>query len=324
MRGRGAALIGRCVLGFYKSLDNMTQKKTIVDFRTPRRGPGRKRPSLIIVTERDFGRQFFLHKGETLIGRDEECEIRLEDGRTSRTHAKIVGDPGHKSGPYFKIIDLDSTNGTYVNDKRISEATLSDGDRLHIGYTVFKYSVRDVEEAEIEKKIYKMATTDALTGLFSREYFRQQYSDMFRRSERYQRPFSLMMIDIDDFKAINDTLGHAAGDLVLEGVGRIIMDIIRHEDCAARYGGEEFVILLPETGAEKARFPAERVRKSIEGHSFQAEEKRISVTVSIGIAGFPDHASAMDEMLEKADQAMYEAKRSGKNKVCVFQADTQP
>ncbi len=302
----------------------MTEKKTIVDFRTPRRGTGEKRPSLMVVTEQDFGRQYFLQKGETVIGRDEDCDIRLQDDRTSRKHAKIVGDPGHKSGPYFKVIDLCSTNGTHINDKRISEATLSDGDRLHVGYTVFKYSVRDVQEMELEKKIYRMATTDALTGLFSREYFRQQYSDMFRRSERYQRPFSVMMIDIDDFKAVNDTYGHPTGDSVLEGMGRIIMDIIRDEDCAARYGGEEFVILLPETIPEKARFPAERLRKSLESYRFQTEKKRFSVTASIGIAGFPEHATTMDELLEKADQALYEAKRAGKNKVRLFQADTQP
>jgi len=302
----------------------MTEKKTIVDFRTPRRGTGEKRPSLMVVTEQDFGRQYFLQKGETIIGRDEDCDIRLQDDRTSRKHAKIVGDPGHKSGPYFKVIDLGSTNGTHINDKRISEATLSDGDRLHVGYTVFKYSVRDVQEMELEKKIYRMATTDALTGLFSREYFQQQYSDMFRRSERYQRPFSVMMIDIDDFKAVNDTYGHPTGDSVLEGMGRIIMDIVRHEDCAARYGGEEFVILLPETPPEKARFPAERLRKSLESYRFQTEKKRFSVTASIGIAGFPEHATTMDELLEKADQALYEAKRAGKNKVRLFQADTQP
>ncbi len=307
-----------------KDSKSTKSRQTIVDFRTPRRGPGEKRPSLMVVTEQDFGRQHFLHKGETVIGRDEDCGIRLQDGRTSRKHAKIVGDPGHKSGPYFKVIDLDSTNGTFVNDKRISEATLSDGDRLHVGYTVFKYSVRDVEEVELEKKIYRMATTDALTSLYSREYLRQQFSDMFRRSERYKRPFAMMMMDIDDFKAINDTYGHPTGDVVLEGVGRIILELIRHEDCAARYGGEEFVILLPETRPEMARFPAERLRETIAAYRFQTEKARFSITVSIGVAGFPEHCSTMDEMLEKADQALYEAKRAGKNRVRVFQADTQP
>jgi len=302
----------------------MNGKKTIVDFTPPKRSPSEKRPSLTVITEQNFGRQYFLEKAETVIGRDDECDIQLKDGRTSRRHARILGEPGHKSGPYFKVIDLDSTNGTHINDKRIKEAVLSDGDRLHIGYTVFKYSVRDIEELELEKKMYRMATTDALTGLFSREYFRQQFTDTFRRSERYHRPFSLMMADIDDFKAVNDTYGHPVGDVVLEGVGKILLDIIRHEDCAARYGGEEFIVLLPETPPDKARFPAERLRRNLEDFEFEADGKGLKVTVSVGIGGFPDHASTMDELLEKTDRALYEAKRAGKNAVRVFQADTQP
>jgi len=302
----------------------MGEKKTITDFVPPRRAPAEKRPSLTVITEHDFGRQYYLDQAETVIGRDDDCDIRLHDGRTSRKHAKVVGEPGRKSGPYFKVVDLNSTNGTYVNEKRITEAALSDGDRLHIGYTVFKYSVRDVQELELEKKIYRMATTDTLTGLFSREYFRQQLIDTFYRSERYQRPFSLIMADIDDFKAVNDTYGHPTGDLVLEGVGHMIADIIRHEDCGARYGGEEFMILLPETPPERARFPAERLRLSLEGFRFQADDRRFSVTISIGIAGYPQHASTMDELLEKVDQALYEAKRAGKNAVRLFQAITEP
>ncbi len=302
----------------------MGEKKTITDFIPPRRAPAEKRPSLTIVTEHDFGRQYYLDKAEIIIGRDDDCDIRLQDERTSRKHTKIVGEPGRKSGPYFKVVDLGSTNGTYINDKRIKEAALSDGDRIHIGHTIFKYSVRDVGEMAVEQKIYRMATTDALTGLFSRQYFRQQLIDTFYRSERYQRPFSLIMADLDDFKAVNDTYGHPIGDIVLEGAGRIIADIIRHEDCAARYGGEEFMILLPETPPSKARFPAERLRAGLEGFTFQAEDKRFSVTISVGIAGFPENASTMDELIEKVDQALYEAKRSGKNAVRVFQADTEP
>ena len=302
----------------------MGEKKTIADFIPPRRAPAEKRPSLTIVTEHDFGRQYYLDKAEITIGRDDDCDIRLQDGRTSRKHTKIVGEPGRKSGPYFKAVDLGSTNGTYINDKRIKEAALGDGDRLHVGHTIFKYSVRDVGEMAVEQKIYRMATTDALTGLFSREYFRQQLIDTFYRSERYQRPFSLIMADLDDFKVINDTYGHPTGDIVLEGAGSIIADIIRHEDCAARYGGEEFMILLPETPPAKARFPAERLRRSLEGFRFQAEGKRFSVTVSVGIAGFPENASTMDELLEKVDQALYEAKRAGKNTVRLFHADTEP
>ncbi len=300
--------------------NHMPERKTIIDSGNPGKTPEERRPSLIVLAGRDFGRQYFLPRGETAIGRDEDCAIRLNDARVSRKHAKIIGDPGVQSGPYFRVIDLGSSNGTFLNDERIKEAVLSDGDRIRIGYTVLKYAIRDVVEIEYEDKIYRMATTDALTRLLSREYFLQQYSDVFHRSERYERPFSLMMIDIDNFKSVNDTHGHPVGDIVLEGLGRMVMDVIRHEDIAARYGGEEFVVLLPETKPDDARHPAERLRRSLEAHTFKAGEKLFSVTVSIGIAGYPDDASTMNELLERADSALYAAKKSGKNSVRVFQS----
>jgi diguanylate cyclase (GGDEF)-like protein len=300
----------------------MRERKTIIDPIDPQGNPKDKHPSLIVLAGRDFGRQYFLHRGETVIGRDEECAVRLNDARVSRKHAKITGDPGHQSGPYFKIIDLDSSNGTFLNDQRIKEAVLTDGDRIHIGYTVFKYAIRDIVEVEYEDRIFRMATTDSLTGLLSRDYFLQQYSDIFHRSERYRRPFAVMMIDVDDFKAVNDEHGHSMGDRVLEEIGQLIMDVVRHEDCAARYGGEEFIVLLPETISEKARHPAERLRKKLESHRFNSGNKQFTVTVSIGIAGYPEHASTMSELVENADAALYEAKKSGKNAVRMLRHDT--
>lgn len=294
-------------------------RRTVVDHTNPARSPDEKHPSLIVLTGRDFGRQYFLDKGETSIGRDEDCAIRLDDARVSRKHSKIVGDP---SGPYFKVIDLNSTNGTFLNDQPIREAVLTDGDRIRIGYTVFKYAIRDIAEIEYENKIYRMATTDSLTKLSTREYFMQQYSDTFYRSERYQRPFSLMMADIDDFKSINDTYGHPIGDLVLASIGKMILNVIRHEDFAGRVGGEEFAIVLPETGPEHARNPAERLRRSVEAYHFHSGSEQFPVTISIGIATYPNHAASMAELIQKADTALYEAKKSGKNTVRVFKPDT--
>lgn len=296
---------------------------TVVDFMTPDKASDERRPSLVVVTERDFGRQYMLPRGETIIGRDDDCLIQLQDSRVSRRHAKLVGDPGQKSGPYFKVIDLESTNGTFLNDERIREASLNDGDRIHIGYTVFKYVVREASEIDYENKIYRMATTDALTGLFSREYFMQQYNDSLNRSERYKRPFSLVLADLDDFKSVNDTYGHPTGDVVLETVGRMIMNVVRREDSAARYGGEEFSILLPETTPSKAKYPAERLRAGLEGHRFKIDDNKFSLTISIGIAGFPEHASNAEELIEKADRALYEAKRAGKNQIRIFKSDTE-
>jgi diguanylate cyclase (GGDEF)-like protein len=297
----------------------MFERNTLFDLTNPQGSPDEKRPSLIVLAGHDFGRQYFLTRGETYIGRDEDCAIRLSDARISRKHSKIVGDPGNASAPHFKLFDLDTTNGTFLNDRKIKEAVLTEGDRIRIGFSVLKYSIRDVVEIEYDNKIFRMATTDALTRLHSREYFLQEYNDLFHRSERYQRPFSLMMVDIDNFKAVNDTFGQPAGDSVLEKIGRIILEVIRYEDFAARFGGEEFAILLPETGPENARHPAERLRRSIEFFDFNFEEKKFSVTVSIGIAAFPEHGSSMEELLKNADDALYQAKRAGRNTVSLFQ-----
>jgi two-component system cell cycle response regulator len=300
---------------------HMAEREKLSDLPDQKEPVEGKRPSVIVLAGHDFGRQYFLARGETLIGRDEDCAVRLSDVRISQKHSKIVGDPGHTSGPYFRIIDLNSTDGTFLNDQKIKEAVLTDGDRIRIGYTVLKYTIRDIVEIRYENKIFRMATTDILTKLHSREYFLQQYSDLFHRSERYQRPFSLMMIDIDDFKTVNDAHGQAAGNLVLEKIGRTILELLRHEDFAARYGGEEFAILLPETGPQEAHHPAERIRRMIEKLQIETEGAQFSITVSIGIAAYPQHAGSMDELMERADAALREAKSSGKNCARIFQPD---
>ncbi|RJP21243.1 MAG: GGDEF domain-containing protein [Candidatus Abyssobacteria bacterium SURF_5] len=296
----------------------MGERRTLIEIVKPAQPPGERRPSLIVLVGRDFGRQYFLTRNEAVIGRDDDCAIQLSDARISRRHSKIVGDPGRTAAPYFRLMDLGSTNGTFLNDRKIKEAVLTDGDRIRVGSTILKYAIRDLVEIEYEEKIFRMATTDALTRLYSREYFLQQYTELFHRSERYQRPFSMMLVDIDDFKKVNDSFGHPEGDRVLEGIARAILDVVRREDLVARYGGEEFAILLPETGPLGARNPAERLRRKIEGLRFCAGEKEYSVTVSIGIAGYPEHALSMEKVLSCADSALYEAKRTGKNAVYIF------
>lgn len=299
----------------------MVDKRTPFDLTNPGESADEKRPSLIVLAGRDFGRQYFLARGETSIGRDENCEIRLSDAGIAGKHSKIVGDPGPTSGPHFKLIDLGGASGTFLNDRKIKEAVLTDGDRIRVGHTVLKYAIREVVEIEYQNKIFRMAATDALTRLHSREYFMQQYNDLFHRSERYQRPFSLVMIDIDNFKAINETFGRLAGDLVLEKIGRIILDCIRYEDFAARFGDEEFAVLLPETGSANSVNPAERLRRSIESFAFTAGDNEFSVTVSAGVAAFPEHGASMNELLEHAGSALSQAKKSGKNRVCIFQPE---
>lgn len=170
---------------------------------------------------------------------------------------------------------------------------------------------------QLEELLYKveyLAITDALTGLYNRRRFHDILQKEFERSKRYSSPVSLLMIDIDHFKKINDKHGHLAGDHVLLEVAQIIQKNIRDVDTAARYGGEEYIVILPNTEKNDALTVAERMRISIQNSSFQ-EINKDAITVSIGIAGLPEkHIDTEDKLIRSADLALYRSKQNGRNR----------
>jgi diguanylate cyclase (GGDEF)-like protein len=168
---------------------------------------------------------------------------------------------------------------------------------------------------------YRMATVDSLTGVSLREYFFRRVKEEHNRASRYHSPFALVMIDLDGFKAINDVHGHQVGDRYLSLLGAVIRSHLRTADLACRYGGDEFCILLPETGFEGARTIAERLRQAIANLNVSTDGEMAATTASIGIAIFPDHgAENLSTLLKHADQALYRAKRRGKDQVLPFAA----
>ena len=167
-----------------------------------------------------------------------------------------------------------------------------------------------------QKRLEEMSITDELTGLWNKREFNNQLEREFARAERTNRPCSLVFIDIDHFKKINDTYGHAAGDNVLQTTSLLIRKGLRPIDIASRYGGEEIVIIFPETIKQKAIHIAERIRKDIESYNFElSDEQKIRLTASFGVAGYPEDGKTQHEVLDKADKAMYLAKKSGRNQV---------
>lgn len=165
------------------------------------------------------------------------------------------------------------------------------------------------------QQVEALAVTDALTGLFVRGYFTERAVEELARSKRYSLACTLLMVDLDSFKEKNDTFGHLVGDVVLRDVARLLQRNLREVDLIARFGGEEFVLLLIETQPEQAWPIAERLRQLVEVHSIRAYDELLTQTISIGLAGFPAHGEALEELMEHADQALYAAKRAGRNRV---------
>jgi diguanylate cyclase len=191
-----------------------------------------------------------------------------------------------------------------------------DGNRVKYLYI----TVQDVTEVvSYELKLLEMNMRDNLTGTHNRRFLEPYLKREFERHRRYCRPFSVMMIDIDFFKNVNDTYGHQCGDFVLKCISAEIVSLLRKVDCVTRYGGEEFCCLLPETSLNQALVLAERVRLSIASKVYDFHELPIRVTISIGVAELSHEMDSENVLLKIADEALYEAKKTGRNKVVALQ-----
>lgn len=275
-------------------------------------------PYLIQISGRETGQMYNLAGRTVRIGRDPTCQIILEDPHISRNHAEIF----YRNGNEITIRDVGSTNGVFVNGKKISEQVLADGDKILIGTRLyFKFCYQDAVDQNYQQNLFRAANIDGLTQLYNKKYFIDALSKEFSFSRRNGQPLSLMMVDIDHFKKVNDTYGHMAGDLVLKVIGLYLQKNLRLENVACRYGGEEFAIILRNVNAEVALFIAERLRKAIEAEKIMHRGKPIQITISIGIATLEgNNFQTIEDLIQKADEHLYEAKEGGRNRTIVKKA----
>jgi len=192
---------------------------------------------------------------------------------------------------------------------------LSDTDKEKFGILTQQLLI-GLRRAHLYQKVQEMAITDALTQVYCRRYFLERFSEELKRSRKNKLHLCFLMIDLDNFKQFNDRYGHLVGDAILRQVSKTICDMVRQIDFIGRYGGEELAIVLAETDKEQASFAAERIRQAIEALVIKAYDEELKVTVSIGVSAFPDNTDHMRDLIEMADQALYLAKETGKNKVC--------
>ncbi|MBI3562170.1 MAG: diguanylate cyclase [Gammaproteobacteria bacterium] len=171
------------------------------------------------------------------------------------------------------------------------------------------------EHKQMQSRLENMATTDSLTGLLNRQAFMHRAEQEFSRARRFSRPLSMVMIDVDHFKSINDEYGHAVGDQVLRAMGKVCQARLRDSDCLGRVGGEEFVLLLPDTPQANAMYVAERMRESLVNSPMRLDNLVLSITASFGVASLRDEDIDFNTVLARADAAMYNAKHGGRNQV---------
>jgi diguanylate cyclase (GGDEF)-like protein len=265
----------------------------------------------IYPTGPDMGKRFALGEAQVVVGRDPDCDLCLNDSSVSRRHVRLL--PG--TGGYF-VEDLQSTNGTYVNDEAVAMRLLKDGDYLRVGSSIFRFLTGGNVEADYHQVIYRLTIVDALTDVHNKRALVEFLDRELVRSCRHQRPLSLILFDIDKFKLINDSLGHLCGDHTLRDLAARLKATIRKDELFARYGGEEFAVVLPETDNEGAGQFGDRLRLLTEGEPFRFEDKVYPVTISVGVATtLGDADMTAQKLIQIADEKLYQAKNAGRNRV---------
>lgn len=270
---------------------------------------------LILIRGTPQGHRYLINQDEMVIGRDPAAAICIPDPGISRKHCKIIVE-----GNVIKLEDLGSQNGTVVNGKRLGsgEVTkLTKEDMIKLGNSIIKFLPAGEIETIFYGNLNATANSDALTRTFNKGYFLQAIDAEFKRAKAMHTPLSLIFLDLDHFKKVNDTYGHEGGDYVLKEFANVVRSLpLGPKDVFARYGGEEFCILSPCTRDEAAKL-AESLRSKVQLHPFIYEGKRIAVTSSLGVTELKPDYDSPQALIKAADKALYDSKQSGRNRVTI-------
>lgn len=254
--------------------------------------------------------------GGDLISRErleEESEPRRGSplGRAADSRAVVLVNDDQRSEAYVPLVSKNELLGAMLLQDPRDGSAFSNDDAV-----LFQQLGAQIAIAIQNAKLYALAVTDGLTGLYVRRYFDLRMDEELDQARRYGRTFSLMMFDIDHFKKFNDTHGHQTGDMVLQQFAQLLTKSTRRSDICCRYGGEEMAVILPETDIEEAALLANKLCTHIRRHDFRGtSDQTLSVTTSIGVSAYQEGFESPAAMIKATDQALYEAKELGRNRV---------
>ena len=270
------------------------------------------KPMILRIYPVDAGAKLrSIDSDQLVFGRNEDCEVVIDENLASRRHAKIV-----RKGDGWFLVDLGSTNGTWVNEEKVQIHELKSGDRIRVGLSIFKFFNEDNVEAHYHESVYQMMTQDALTGAWNKRYLNDVLEREVPRHRRSEQPLGLLMIDFDEFKEINDCHGHIVGDEVLAEFGRRTLAVKRSSEVFARFGGDEFVIVFVNSDREASRSAAERIFNAVVSEPFDTSSGPINCSFSGGFSVLSgEELVGTEELLEAADQNLYQAKDKGGNQI---------
>ena len=271
----------------------------------------KKVPILTFMTGKQVGRRVMLADDRITLARSPEATIMLQDTHVSRLHLAISYRPELRG---YHIQDLGSSNGTLLNEGRVSEAFLKDSDKIIIGTTLLRFSWSDVLDLRFQNELDQLINIDELTGLVVKRRFDEELNRFVAVTKKQGNDLALIMMDMDGIKQINDTHGHVFGAYAISETGKIIKSLIDHKGLASRFGGDEFMAFIPGVGIETGGQLGEEIRRSVETHAYIKDGIHLKPTISIGVSTLnPD--DTLETLLKRADDALYQSKRAGRNRV---------
>ena len=279
----------------------------------------RDRGVLVRVDGPANGQVFSLDGNEIVIGRSSGAALRVPDEGVSRRHALLLRTRGH----YF-IQDLESSNGTFLEGRRVKRAPLMEGDLLQFGpHASFRFCMMDQKQERAMMRLYEETTVDALTRLHNRRFIDKRFDEELAYALRHGTELSIVLLDLDYFKHVNDRHGHASGDLVLRRIADVVADQLRTEDVVARYTGTQFLVILRGVPPSGAKTLAERVRLAVQNTLLGVGRVKLRVTLSGGCASLDACArlsgcatQTKEDLLAQVDERLHRAKHDGRNQIC--------